>query len=43
MAQDEWFASFIRNQRRLVKWGFTPITFLWLIICIAQVVRGLRD
>lgn len=43
MTQDEWFASFIRNQRGLVKWVFTPFTVLWLIICIVQVVHGLRD
>jgi hypothetical protein len=42
MTRDQWFARFTRQQRGLVKWGFTPVTVLWLIACAMKVVQGLR-
>jgi hypothetical protein len=43
MTQEEWFARFTRDQRALVKWAFTPITALWIVLCAVMVVRGLRS
>jgi hypothetical protein len=41
ISQEEWFDRFARSQRAIVKWTFTPITVLWLAICMATAIHGL--
>ena len=40
MSRAEWSARYIRSQRALVKWVFTPFTVLWLVLCVATIVNG---
>jgi hypothetical protein len=42
MTKDEWFERFIRRQRALVMWGFTPIAVIWFVGFTVLLVRGVR-
>jgi hypothetical protein len=41
ISKEEWFDRFARSQRAIVKWGFTPIIILWLVLCLATTIHGL--
>jgi hypothetical protein len=42
MSKDEWVQRFTLEQRRLVKWWFTPFVAVYLVLCVATVVHGFR-
>lgn len=42
MTQAEWFTRFTRRHRALVRWVFTPVVVLWLLLCAVVVVQGFR-
>jgi hypothetical protein len=43
ISREEWSARYIRSQRALVKWVFTPLTVLWLALCVAMIVNGVTS
>jgi hypothetical protein len=42
ISKDEWFELWMRDQRRVAKWLFTPFIAIWFAICLATLIRGLR-
>lgn len=40
MSQEEWFSKFIRTYRATIKWVFTPVIALLLLLSFALVVHG---
>ena len=41
LTQDEWFDRWALGQRQLVRWVVTPFLAVWLLLCVAEVARGL--
>jgi hypothetical protein len=42
VSKDEWFEKWIRSERAIVKWWFTPFVALWLVLCVVMVVDGFQ-
>jgi hypothetical protein len=43
MSQEEWFSKFIRTYRATIKWAFTPIIALLLLLSVALIVHGITN
>jgi hypothetical protein len=42
-SQEEWFSQFARNYRSTIKWMFTPVVALLLLLSIVLIVQGVTS
>ncbi len=43
MSEQQWSARYLRSQRSLVKWGFTPVIVWRLALSVITIVGGLTS
>ena len=43
MSQEEWFSQFAKTYRATVKWAFTPVIGLLLVLSVVLIVHGLAS
>lgn len=43
MSQEEWFSKYVRNYRATIKWVFTPVIALLLLLSVALIVHGITS
>jgi hypothetical protein len=43
VSQKEWFSQFARNYRTTIKWAFTPIIALLLLLSVVLIVHGITS
>lgn len=43
MSQEEWFSKFARTYRTTIKWVFTPVIALCLLLSVALIIHGVTS
>jgi hypothetical protein len=43
MSKEEWFGQLSRNYRATIKWVFTPVIALLLLLSVVLVVHGVTS
>ena len=43
MSQEEWFSQLARNYRATIKWAFTPVIALLLLLSVVLIVHGVTS
>jgi hypothetical protein len=42
-SQEEWFSQLARNYRATIKWAFTPVIALLLLLSVVLIVHGVTS